>query len=535
MTNHKLASFFEKIQSRSNLASYIVIIAMMVCTSITFIQIAYWFTAGMTGFQWSYIPFLAAVVSIEAIFTHSISRELEVREKILYRLAEWITIAVLLKVVYYLVRGFEGFLIDLPLWQENFITFFQGEYFSVLIYLAAVWLVSHVSTNEMEALNVDPEDTHWDIGKLMNTRSSVRQTLVSRFLWIGVILVIVVTVVRSSILAAPASMSTQAPVINIMAYFALALVLFSQTQFAILRGRWFWHQTPISKILTGAWIRYSLIFFAILAIVSFLLPTRYTMGPLETFNAFLGQLLYLLIAIAQLLLLPFIWLLSLVGCTRQSPSEVTTNPASPPVLPPPVSQNTPLPWLELLQSVAFWALLIGVVGLALVQFVRQNPQILAFIKKMRIFHWLFSLWHWIKNWAVGAGSKVSDVLDQIRIRIIANRDKPTFRNAKNWANFRQLTPRQKIIFYYLRLLDRGGKHGIRRKFYETPSQYANTLESQLPEVKEDISGLTVTFIEARYSLHPISIEKSNIVQRFWRNITRSLDRLRKSTSDPKKT
>ena len=535
MMNRKLPSFVGKIQSRTNLMSYLVISAMMVCASITFVQVGYWFTANITGFQWGYIPFLAAVVSLEAIFTRPVARELEGRERILYHLAEWVTIAVLLKVIYYLVRGFGEILVDLPLWQENFITFFQGEYFFALVFLAAVWLISHVSADDIESLNVDPSDTYWDIGKLMNTRGAIRQALVSRFLWIGIFLVFMVTVVRSSIIAPPASMGSQAPVINIMAYFALALVLFSQTQFAILRGRWFWHQTPISKVLTGAWTRYSLVFFGLLAIVSFLLPTSYSMGLLETFNAFFGLLLNLVVAAAQLLLLPVIWLLSLVGCTRQTPIDISAAPTPDPVLPPPSVQNIPLPWLELLKSVLFWALLIGIVGYALVQFIRQNPQILAFITKIRIFNWLFALWHWVRNWAVGAGNKVGDVLEQMRVRFTPKRGSLSTRSPKDWLNFRQLTPREQIIFYYLRLLDRGGEHGIRRKKFETPSQYASNLESQLPEVKEDISGLTETFIEVRYSLHPVSIEKTTIVQRFWRNITRSLDRLRKSTSDPKKT
>ena len=211
MINRKLPSLIEKIQSHTNLLSYLVITAMMVCASITFIQVGYWFTADITGFQWGYIPFLAAVVSLEAIFTRPVARELEGREQILYHLAEWVTIAVLLKVIYYLVRGFGEILIDLPLWQENFITFFQGEYFYALIFLAAVWSISHISADDIESLNVDSTDTYWDIGKLMNTRGTIRQTLVSRFLWIGVILVLMVTIVRSSIIAAPASMGSQGP------------------------------------------------------------------------------------------------------------------------------------------------------------------------------------------------------------------------------------------------------------------------------------------------------------------------------------
>jgi hypothetical protein len=536
MMNYKLPSFFRKIQSRSNLASYLVITAMMTCISITFIQVAFWFTADIPGFHWGYIPFLAVIVSLESIFTRPVARELEGREIIIYHLAEWVTIAVLLKVAYYLVRGFGQIQVDLPLWQEDFISFFQGEYFFALLIMAAVWLISHVSANDIEALNVDTSDSYWDIGKLMNTRGSIRQDLVSRLLWIGIFLVLMVTVVRASIIAAPGSMSSQAPVINIMIYFALALLLFSQTQFAILRGRWFWHKTPISRFLTGAWIRYSLLFFGLLAIVSFLLPTNYSMGLLETLHAFFSLLINLVIALVQLLILPILWLLTLAGFSRQAQTDITATPAPLPVLPPPVSPNTPLPWLQLIQSILFWVLLIGIMSYALVQFSRQNSQILAFIQNIRIFRYFFSLWNWIINWAVSASKKIGSALDQIQTRLTPKRDTgpSLIRRDKNWVNFRQLTPRQQIIFYYLRLLDRGGEHGIRRKLHETPSQYASALESKLPEVKEDISGITEAFLEARYSAHPIQVEKTTIAQRFWRNITRSLNRLRKPESNPKK-
>ncbi len=532
MISRKLPLFIEKIQRRANLASYLIIAAMMVCTSITFIQVAFWFTSEMPGFHWGYIPLLTVIVSLESIFTLPVARELEGRERILYHLAEWVTIAVILKVIYYIVRGFGDFLGDLPLWQRDFISFFKGEYLIALLFLAAVWIISSISANSIEKLNVDPTDNRWDIGKLLNDRGAIRLALINRLLWIGIIMVILVTIVRSSIIAAPGSMSSQAPVINIMAYFFLALALFSQTQFAILRGRWFWHQTPISRLLTGAWIRYSLIFFALLAIISLLLPTNYSMGLLETLNAILGLFIHLVLVAGQLLLLPIIWLLSLAGCTRQAQPEIAETPIPPSAPPPPVPQNSTLPWLDLLQSVLFWALLTGVVGYALVQFFRQNPQIAAILQKIRLFQWMRSLWRWVKNWAVGASQKAGNVLTQIRKGLNPRQRPSLIRQAENWINFRQLNPREKIIFYYLRLLDRGGEYGIRRKIHETPYQYASTLETQLPEVKQDITGLTETFIEARYSAHSIPNEKTTIVQLFWRNITRSLNRLRKHEKKP---
>ncbi len=527
MDNRELLSFFEKIQQRSNLASHLMIAAMTVSISITFTQVAVWLTGDLPDFEWSYLPYLTAFVSLISIFTRKVASELDGREKILYQLAEWVTLVFLVKLAYYMAHGFGKILDDLPLWQENFLYFFQGEYFFALLFLAGVWLLCRATAKEIEGLNVDPSDIHWEIGKLMNDRTAIRQGLVGRLLWIGVIMVFLVAIIRSSILAAPGSMSSSAPVINIMAYFCLILVLFSQTQFAILTGRWYWHKTPISRIMTGAWIRYSILFFALLTIISLLLPTNYSMGLLETMNVLISMLVNFVVAIVQLLLLPIIWLLTLAGCTRQA--QTGDSPSPIPNSPPSSQPNPPLPWLELLQSILFWGLLTGIVGYSLIQFIRQNPQMLAFFQRIPLFHWFASIWRWFIKWSMKAGREFNRVYEQVRSRLIPKQSAHLLKKMQNWANFRQLDPRQQITFYYLRLLDRGGEHGIPRKAHETPLQYAGSLESHLPEVRKEISGLTETFVEARYSIHPIPSERVALVQRFWRNITRSLGRLRKLT------
>lgn len=525
MVNRELLSFFEKIQLRSTLASQIITAAMTVSISITFTQVAVWLTGNLPDFEWGYIPFLTVFVSLISIFTRKVVAQLDGKEKIFYQLAEWVTLAFLVKLAYYLAHGFGKILEDLPLWQENFWYFFQGEYFFALLFMAGIWLLCRATANDIERLNVDPSDIHRDIGKLMNDRTAIREGLVSRLLWIGIIMVFLVAIIRSSILAAPASMSSSAPVINIMAYFCLTLVLFSHTQFAILTGRWYWHKTSISRIMVGAWVRYGILFFTLLAIISLLLPTNYSMGLLETLNAFIGVLVNIAVGIVQLLLLPIIWLLTLVRRTRQaqtgdSPSPI---PASPPFSQP----DPPLPWLELLQAIFFWGLLIGIVGYSLLQFIHQNPQILAFFQRIPLFHWITSIWRWFAGWSLKAGHEFNRVYEQVRNKLISRQSSYFLQKMQIWVNFRQLDPRQRILFYYLRLLDRGGEQGIPRKAHETPFQYAGSLEAHLPEVREDISGLTETFVEARYSIHFIPSERVAIVQRFWRNITRSLGRLHK--------
>jgi hypothetical protein len=187
----------------------------------------------------------------------------------------------------------------------------------------------------------------------------------------------------------------------------------------------------------------------------------------------------------------------------------------------------PLPWLQLLQSIIFWVVFIGVVGYAIAQFIRQNPQMFALVERIRIFRWIGSLWTWIRTLLQGASQQITTVFKQARIRLFPELTKNAFSQVQRWFNFRQLNPRQQVVFYYLRLVDRGGEHGIQRRIDQTPYQYAETLQSNLPEVEDDIAGITESFIEARYSRHDIDQDQPTLVQRFWRNITRSLNHIRK--------
>jgi hypothetical protein len=228
------------------------------------------------------------------------------------------------------------------------------------------------------------------------------------------------------------------------------------------------------------------------------------------------------------LFLPIVWLLSLAGCARQSAPLPAEAPAPPPALPLAPPPAAPIPWLEVLQSVLFWAVFTGVVAYSLVQFIRQNPQMMRWLKSIKIFNLFGSLLSWLQGWLTGAGKQAAVLFSAARRRLFSRQSLEGPNPMRSWLNFRQLSARQKVIFYYLRLVERGGEHGLKRDIFQTPSQYAQTLENNLPEVHQDIAGITDTFLEARYSSHPIDQQRPTLVQQFWRNITRSLSRVRKS-------
>ena len=94
----------------------------------------------------------------------------------------------------------------------------------------------------------------------------------------------------------------------------------------------------------------------------------------------------------------------------------------------------------------------------------------------------------------------------------------------SYLNLRRLPPRQKIRFYYLALVRRGGETGLSRAEWQTPREYAGTLETKLEAEDENVEEMTAAFMDARYSRHEVTGERAGLVQRTWERIRQALRR-----------
>jgi hypothetical protein len=103
--------------------------------------------------------------------------------------------------------------------------------------------------------------------------------------------------------------------------------------------------------------------------------------------------------------------------------------------------------------------------------------------------------------------------------------------SKGWISIRALDSRQRIIFFYLSLIRRGGERGLPRKLSQTPYEYAATLEKTLPESNADIDSLTDEFIKARYSRQPIQDEEATFVRRLWGRISKAFRKIVHQSND----
>ena len=85
-----------------------------------------------------------------------------------------------------------------------------------------------------------------------------------------------------------------------------------------------------------------------------------------------------------------------------------------------------------------------------------------------------------------------------------------------------LNPRQRVIFYYLTLLQRAEQAGTPRQEWQTPAEYGHTLSASLPQEQESLIEITASFQEARYSRHEVSQEKADRAKSIWEQLLRIL-------------
>jgi hypothetical protein len=305
------------------------------------------------------------------------------------------------------------------------------------------------------------------------------------------------------------------PVVNVLLYFFLALVLLSQTQFALLRTRWLWSKTPVARHLARNWLIYGLSFFAILAVLSFVLPTTYSLGFFETFAYLLNILGLVFRFLVSLALLPLTLCARLFGSPDAPPIEQPPA-AEPPPPPPATADGTSLLW-QFIQSLLFWGALVAVVVFALSHYFRANAYFFRRLARLPFLAWLVGIARGIWSWLVGANRTVARMittgLQRLRPPSVAS-----IRQSLLRARRGALNPREQVMEIYLTLIDLGHKIGPGRRQAETPYQYSRDYIGAHPQVTTEVLDLTDAFNEARYSEHPIPPESIPTLREEWKRI-----------------
>ncbi len=418
------------------------------------------------------------------------------------------------------------------LWGENLSYFFSPAFFIALLPSILIWSVSYGFAMGLLNLQIEEAELYMDnLSMLDKNQVDQRQRLGEWILVIGVGVVIMAFFARVNLVQLfGETPATRGPVYNVVAYFVLGFVLLSQAQLSSLRRTWLWDRIPAGEGLFTRWVGWSLLFFILLALLALLLPTHYTVGLLDTLRivfTFITSLFsLLLLAIAY----PFAALINLL-LGKPAPQDQPVPPVKMPDFGPTVNTGQPLPWLEVLRSLVFWLILVAIIVYFFRSYFLQNKQLMGVFRKLKFIQWLRQFWSGLWHLALGVNAQVGQALKAGRERLFPQHRPSLASRLRRSINFRGLSPRQRVIFFYLRMVERGSEHGIPRSPAQTPYQYSQQLRETLPEVEPELDHMTQAFLDARYSPHDVGLDQAAAVQSWWKRIIQALHSARKPKSE----
>ncbi len=311
---------------------------------------------------------------------------------------------------------------------------------------------------------------------------------------------------------------------NVLIYFLAGLILLAEIRLGAASREWRALGLIPSRDLVSPWLRSAAILIGLAALIAFVLPTQYMLGLLDwlrdLITVLVSALLFLTSLLGWLITLPFRLLLG-------QPAGQPT-PLPPPPLPPPTPPGTPADngLLALLPKL----ILLAVVAYIVYSYLRDNPEAWALLKRLQIVRMLRQFWaalyRRVSGFEVAVRAQLPRTLpDWLRRRL---RSAPApFR----FIRLSALSPRGRILYFYLSTLRRAGDRGIPRKPDQTPYEYEDVLDTHLPNAEDEVAALTEAFVEVRYSPHSIDAERARSVQAHWQRLRQAIQQIKRQNDE----
>jgi len=523
MFESSLAELFRKNERLTTFVTHLIVALMLGSVAVSVVQFGEYLAPGWNG---TFLVPLSILVALESMYSRRKIKPAGFfsREYWVYRLTELVLLFLGVKLVLYLVRGVDSLWADLQALRQNFWdAYFTNEYILVAGFSILVWAIAGMFAEELDYLEGDEKllSRERETG-IIEERPAARRRLANLILYLGGALIFEAALVRLDwTMLWGETPPLRGHILNVVIYFILALILLSMTQFSVLRVHWSLDRVPISPDLAAGWLKYSALFLLVLAAIAFVLPTSYSVGLLDMVAYLISILSAIFSALLFLLLLPFFLLMSLF-----SRLFGVAEPVSPPdlqrIIPQQPQAVASAPWLEVLKSILFWTVFVGIMVFSVTYYLRQNQALLDQLKRTPLLHLVGKFWHWLAGWLRGVNENLSAAVRASREQLRKRSPFRTGQRGWNLRALRRMSPRERVQFFYLAMLRRGKERGLPRRPGQTPYEYARRIAPKVPDVEPDVSALTQEFIEARYSLHEISSQQASRVQQYWNRIRKAL-------------
>jgi hypothetical protein len=509
-------------------ASYVAALGMIVCFAAVLLQFLGWFDPSMDGRGMLLACGLAA---LEAFFSLWLINQLATarNQAFLYRGTEVVILLIILKFFTELRAGPASFWNNFLLWPVDFpFNLLNWHFILTSLTVLGSWWAGCLFAADLALLGADDEAFPDERLKTATVRALIQR----RFLRLGLLVVLLAAIPAQTALLLPLPIVSNG-VPAALGYFVLGIVLLSLTRYISLENTWTQDRLKVPIQIPRRWFAYSALILVLLVLLISLLPTNYGLGFFDTLMAVFRLLAQLVLDIFFLIQVVIAIIMHFLGQT-QAPSQGQTPPVTLPTQQAPILTKAGTFNWGLVQSILIWGILVVLVVLALRQYIAFNRDLSEELRRFRPIRWLLNAWGRFKarfrktNQAIGAF--VQQRLQ--RLRRLAP-DSAEAGGEWDYVNPRRLSPRQKVIFYYLALVRRAREAGLPRQENQTPYEYAQDLAKRLSEEKAGVDSMTESFIEARYSRHDIPAKAARRTESIWEAIRRVLKTVRKASEEDK--
>lgn len=484
----------------------------------------------------TYLIIVCVLAALEAFYSHWVlqTRPMFSTNVLRFRIVEMLVIFVLLKLGGYVGRSLTDILAEIRAWPYHLSLLFDLETMSAFALALLCWVAATDTAKDLESIGEDP--------KHREEAGSPVERLTSRFFVGGAVLLIAAGFARigkTSELLNLSRPSVGGLVLNVLVYFLLGLVMLGQAHFLRLRRQWQGELVEVADELPRRWVRYSLAFVGSAALLAFLLPTGFTLNPLDFVAGVLGVLggvlSYVVILLFAILSLPFnllFWLLSILfSGIEQRPSPEVDLPTYEPLQV--VDKGASTSWLESARTLIFWAVILAGLFFVVRSYFQDRPELrraLATFKPLQALRrGLAALWQLLKGWGGRVRQTVGERLPRRVPRRPPSAGSPGF--PLRFFRLGALSPRERVLYYYLSIVRRAGKQGFPRQSHQTPDEYSAALAPNLPQAQQDMEALTQVFVEARYSQHEVDPYQDRRARASWERVKAAVRSL-KTLKDP---
>ena len=431
---------------------------------------------------------------------------------------EWLVMFIVVKFAGHFDDTVPEFLATAQAWFEEPALFFDFQTIVAFIFVFLGWGAAHLTARDLQEIR---EPTAYD------GESGPARRLVLRFFMGGVILLVFTALNRVEFIALLETGTPRVPglILNVLVYFVSGLVIFAQLRYTRMSGAWEAQRVKVSGEVRSRWLRYSLVFIAVAALISFLLPTGYTIGFLDMVAFIVLVVSYVMWGLVLLLTMPLAWLLSLLFKT--GPVEPLVDaPSAPLVLPSETVAGAAHPWWLMVRSLLFWILAIAGLVYVLRGYVRDRPELAAALKRFGSLRWVAGLASLLRRWWMGLRHSVETGLPRVVARLRRAR---LLGLAPGRTRSADQSLRERIFDHYLDTLQVAQGEGVPRRDSQTPYEYEQVLEPRVGDAAPAWDDLTSVFVEARYSRHPL---EEGTVRRIEREASEVQDALRRREDAP---